>query len=125
MPAICEDKVSEFEKVRENLESICAGAEEYKTLQLWELFDEVVRMDLTETDLTYEEFEEQITAAYGVVPFPDQLRSPLNDFKPESVPECEALTDPIGVEIDMLTANKKEIQDTIAFAPYYYCDKIA
>ena len=53
MPAVCEEKLTEFEEARENLESICAGAEEYRTLQLWELFDEVVRMDLTEPDLTY------------------------------------------------------------------------
>ena len=53
MPAVCEEKITEFEEARENLESICAEAEEYKTLQLWELFDEVVRMDLTEPDLTY------------------------------------------------------------------------
>ena len=59
------------------------------------------------------------------MPFPDALRSPLNDFKPESVPECEAVTDPIGDEIDVLAANKKDIQDQIAFAPYYYCNEIS
>lgn len=53
IPAVCEKEVAEFEEARENLESICAGAEEYKTLQLWELFDEVVRMDLTEPAITY------------------------------------------------------------------------
>ena len=53
MPVVCGEKLTEFEEARENLESICAGAEEHRTLQLWELFDEVVRMDLTEPDLTY------------------------------------------------------------------------
>ena len=46
------------------MESICAGAEEYKEFQLMELYDEIVRMDLTDTTTTYEEFKANILSAY-------------------------------------------------------------
>ena len=57
--------------------------------------------------------------------FPEILRTPLTDFKPETSPECDFLTDPIGDEIDVLAAQKKDIQDCIAFAPWYSCNILA
>ena len=125
IPAVCTDKLQEFEEARENLASICAGAEEYKEFQLMELYDETVRMDLTDTTTTYEEFKESILTAFNTVAIPDALRTPLLDFKPESVPECEFLTNPIAAEIDALALDKKEIQDCLAFAPFYQCNEIA
>ena len=63
-PPVCAEKVEEFEAAREDLEEICAGAEEYKEFQLMELYDEIVRMDLTDTTTTYEEFKANILSAY-------------------------------------------------------------
>ena len=90
-----------------------------------ELYDEIIRMDLTDTTTTYEEFKANILAQFQVVAFPEHLRTPLTDFKPESDPQCDFLTDPIGAEIDTLAAQKKEIQDCIAFATWYSCGNVA
>lgn len=47
-----------------------------------ELYDETVRMDLTDTTTTYAEFKEAILTAFSTVAIPDSLRTPLLDFKP-------------------------------------------
>ena len=90
-----------------------------------ELYDETVRMDQTDSTTTYTEFKEAILTAFNTVAIPDALRTPLLDFKPTSVPECDFLTNQIAAEIDALAVDKKEIQDCLAFAPFYQCNEIA